>query len=431
MIFRVAYQTCRTAVAVAGILLVACSARPAALSSVSASTSAGSFGAAGALDANRFSLATNSVWKGRAGESNWWWQIRFASPREIGAILQVVGDHAFVLRNAPKTYVWQESGDGNTWRDLEETFTANERRLFRLHRLRHARRVQFLRMKMDAVTAEYPALREVEFFANPREAVSFPDWIIAVNTTHDRKLPNHGQEFIPLARSCVGWEEVPAQQVWLDSFDEAFVAAEPRPLCAFLSGSFKDWCEVEREPWRGTQEILKKKHLPIWASCGGAQALAILAETGVERPWDCPHCRDPKRPKTPIYSHIGHTAQRPCGDYSGCVFERGPHWILQTVTDPVFDGLPREVQLMESHCGQIEWPPDGWTLIATAGKGTRTRTQCLRLKDRYVYAAQFHIEMEGTPEASRQIMANFLKLAKSWGGYNPKGKRVTAPGLKR
>jgi hypothetical protein len=419
------------ALAIAGIFLAAYHAESAGLSFASASTSAENFGPAGALNGERFSLATNAVWKGREGESNWWWQIRFDSPRDVGAILQVAGDHGFVLRNAPRSYVWQGSRDGITWLNLQETSTANERRLFRLHRLRHVRRVQFLRLKIESVTASYPALREVEFFATPRETVSFPDWIIAVNTTDDPKLPNHGQEFIPLARSCVGWEEVPAQQVWLDSFDEAFVAAEPRPLCAFLSGSFKDWCEVEREPWRGTQEILQNKNLPIWASCGGAQALAILAETGVERPWDCPHCRDPKRPKTPIYSHIGHTLARPCGDYSGCVFERGPHWILQTMNDPVFNGLPREVQFMESHCGQIEWPPRGWMLIATAGEGTKTRTQCLRLRDRYVYAAQFHIEMEGTPEASRQIMGNFLKLAKSWGGYNPKGKRVLAPGLQR
>ena len=85
-------------------------------------------------------------------------------------------------------------------------------------------------------------------------------------------LPGHGQEFIPLARSCAGWENVQAQQVWLGSFDEMFVGAEPRPLCAFLSGNFKDWCEIAREPWRGTEQVMKRGHLPMWASCGGAQA---------------------------------------------------------------------------------------------------------------------------------------------------------------
>ncbi len=169
---------------------------------------------------------------------------------------------------------------------------------------------------------------------------------------------------------------------------------------------------ISREPWRGTQEVLEQRTLPIWASCGGAQGLAILAEVGVDRAWDCPHCRDPLAPKTPIYTHIGHTGTRPCGDYSACIFERGPHRVRQLTSDPVFDGLPTEFSAMESHCGQIAWPPQGWQLIATAGEGTKT--QCLRLKDQCIYAAQFHIEMNGTPEVSRVIMSNFLSLARQW-----------------
>jgi len=74
---------------------------------------------------------------------------------------------------------------------------------------------------------------------------------------------------------------------------------------------------------------------------------------------------------------------------------------------------------MESHCGQIEWPPLGWSLIATAGENTKTKMQCLRLNDHPIYAAQFHIEMAGTPEVSKQIMSNFLNVAKAWGGYRP------------
>src|SRR5205823_2541062 len=141
--------------------------------------------------------------------------------------------------------------------------------------------------------------------------------------------------------------------------------------------------QQRREDWRGTQEVLRNGHLPIWAACGGAQGLAILAEHGLDKPWDCPHCRDPKDPKTPIYGHIGHTAKKPCGDYSGCKFERGAYNILQTAEDPAFEGLPREFRTMESHCGQIEWAPKGWMLIAAGGRGSLTKTQCLRVKDRY------------------------------------------------
>jgi hypothetical protein len=38
----------------------------------------------------------------------------------------------------------------------------------------------------------------------------------------------------------------------------------------------------------------------------------------------------------------------------------------------------------------------------------KTKTQCPRLKGRLVYAAQFYIEMDGTPDPSRTIMSNFL-----------------------
>lgn len=382
---------------------------------VTASSFQDRFEAQGAVDKDRFSAAERMAWKGRAGEGNWWWQVEFAEPRKIGALLQIQGGHAFVLHDAPKSYVWQSSDDGLNWHELPETRTTNDWRIFRILRLTKSIQAKFLRLSISAAAGDFPTLREVGFFSDPRETVEFPDWIVVVNTTHDSKLPGHGQEFIPLAKSCKGWEHLQAQQVWLDSFDPEFLAHEPRPLCAFLSGNFKDWCEVNRESWRGTQEILESRRLPIWASCGGAQGLAILAETGVDKEWDCPHCRNPQNPKLPIYTHIGHTSMKPCGDYSGCEFERGPHRVEQLGHDPVFEGLPAEFAAMQSHCGQIEWPPRGWEIIATAGGGTKTKVQCLRVKGASIYAAQFHIEMDGTPETSRLIMGNFLQVAKRAG----------------
>jgi hypothetical protein len=366
----------------------------------------------GAVDGDRFSLEPTRLWRGAAGRSNWWWEVAFPEPRSIGAILQITGDHAFVLRNAPVRYVWQISTDGIVWMDLDETRQPGERRSYRVHRLTQAHRVKGLRLRIDAATGTAPVIREVEIYGTTNAVITFPDWIIAVNTTHDGTLPGEGQAFIPLAQSCAGWTNLQAQQVWLDAFSPDFIAAEPRPLAAFLSGNFKDWCEVDRELWRGTQHVLRERTVPIWASCGGAQGLAILAETGVDQPWDCPHCRDPRHPRLPIYTHIGHTGVRPCGDYSACIHERGPHAVAKVGEDTVFRGLPRSFQVMESHCGQIEWPPAGWSLIATAGRGTLTRSQCLRLDGKPIYAAQFHIELDGTPENSRVIMSNFLTLAK-------------------
>lgn len=381
----------------------------------SASTTAAGHSPLGGRDGDRFAVTPAHTWRGASGDNGWWWEAKFAEPTAIGAILQITGDHEFVLRNAPRRYVWQVSDDELNWRDLPETRVNQEQRTFRVLRFKQTQTVRAIRLKIDGVTGDAPVLREIEFFAKPDAAIAFPDWIVAVNTTHDGTLPGHGQEFIPLAKSCEGWSGLQAQQVWLDAFTPEFIAVEPRPLAAFLSGNFKDWCEVDRALWRGTAEILKQATLPLWASCGGAQGLAILAETGVEQPWDCPHCRDPKSPRLPIYGHIGHTGAPPnCGDYSACVHERGPHEVVKVGNDPVFAGLPGAFQVMESHCGQIEWPPAGWSLIATAGQGTKTKMQCLRVAGRPVYAAQFHIEMAGTPESSRIIMGNFLGLARKW-----------------
>jgi hypothetical protein len=383
-----------------------------------------------AVDGNRFDGKPATSWMGRPDEAQWWWQIEFPLRRSIGAILQIVGDDPLVLHDAPKSYVWQTSDDGRNWTNIGETRIESEERAFRLHRLKAPRRARFLRLVIDGVRGEFPTLREVEVYAANDAVVDFPDFVVAVSTVDQDEGPGEfggGREFIPLARECPGWNRLQAQHVTLRAFDEAFVSAEPQPLCAFLSGNFSDWCQKDREAWRGIEHVFRGRNLPIWASCGGAQGLAILNEVGCDKPWDCPHCRDGDDPKLPIYTHIGHTARRPCGDYSACLDERGPFGVVQLAHDPAFAGLPREFQVMESHCGQIDYVPKGWVQIATCNAQGKTRMQCLRIADRYIYAAQFHIEMAGTPEVSRRIMANFLQLAKDWGGYNPEGKPPAEP----
>ena len=285
-------------------------------------------------------------------------RLSFPEARSLGAILQIHGDHEYALRNAPSRYVWQVSQDGRVWEDLPETATSDERRLFRIHRLGHAHRVRWLRLTITSALGVYPSLREVELFADPKADIRFPPWAVVVSTTGSASVPGEGSAAFPkLARSCDNGKDMQFQNVWLGDFHESFVTAEPRPLCAFLSGNFIDWCQQNREHWRGTAQILGGGRLPLWASCGGAQGLAILAETGIDQPWDCPQCRDSAHPKLPIYTHIAGSVVRKCGDYSGCVFERGPYTIAQLGGDPVFHGLAREFRAMESHCGQIEWAP--------------------------------------------------------------------------
>jgi hypothetical protein len=397
----------------AAVLSTPTTAAPAGLAA-SASTSQRGFGADAVGRGERFSAEPGEAWEGSPDAAGWWWQAAFPETRRVGALLQVFGNDPIHLRNAPRRYVWRASLDGKTWTDLPGTAVQRERRAFRVFRLQRPVAARFLRLVIFETEGAFPTLRSVELYEEPSAPIESPEWAVVVSSTTRYEPVIEGGAFIPLLRSVPGAEAMPVQHVWLGDFDPAFVAAEPRPLCAFLSGSFRDWCEVEREPWRGTEQILKAGTLPMWASCGGAQGLAILAETGVDRPWDCPHCRDPSHPKLPIYTHIGHTAARPCGDYSACISERGPTSIRRLVDDPAFRGLPNEFLAVESHCGQIAWAPKGWELIAVGGEGAKTHVQCLRVRERPIYAAQFHIELSGAPETSRRIMANFLNEARHW-----------------
>jgi hypothetical protein len=410
--------------------VVLAQARAAETLDATASSSLADFAPSGAVDGNRFSATKSGAWKGQAREKQWWWQVRFPQSRTIGAILQVQGDQATFLRNAPHDYVWQGSVDGRTWQDWQETETTREERMFRLHRFKEARQARYVRLLIRQAQGAYPTLREVEFHDRVDAKITFPDWAVVVNQVTDKViLPGSGQSFLQLAHSCKNWEKLQGQEIFLSDFDEAFVAAEPRPLCAFVTGSLPDWCQRDRRLWRGFQEVLRKRNLPMWASCGGAQALAILEEVGLDPLWDCPKCRDALHPKLPIYTHIGFSndAKTRCGDYSNNIFERGKYRIRVLERDPVFERLPREFETMESHCGQVAYLPKGWVLIATKGREGLTKNQCFRVKDRYIYGAQFHIEMEGTPESSRRIMTNFLALARQWGGYNPRGRPVPQP----
>ncbi len=385
----------------------------------SASSTAPDSAANHALDGNRFATDAAHAWRGDAKHEQWTWEIEFAKPTPIGAILQILGEDATVLRNAPRNYHWQFRTEQGDWQTIEEADVRDERRIARIHRFPQARAAHAARLVITACHGEFPTVREVEFFADPQGTIDYPPWVVIVSTLDVPQLPGPINGFIPLARSCAKFEDLEFQQVWLDSFNEAWIAVEPRPLCAFLTGNFRDWCEVPREPWRGTQEVVRAGRLPIWAACGGAQGLGILADVGVDQPWDCPHCRDPEDPKLRIYTHIGHTSDKRCGDYSGCIGERGRFQVLQTAQDPVFAGIPREFPIMESHVGQLAYVPKGWTLIATKGTGGLTDMQCMRVNDRPIYAAQFHIEMDGTPDNSQMLMTNFLRLARAWGGYNP------------
>lgn len=385
-----------------------------------ASSSLSESPAGGAMDGDRFASTQGAAWQGQADAAGgWWWQVTFSPPRRVGSILQINGQAGDVLAGGPCEYVWQFSHDGQTWSDLKETRIVHEQRAFRLHRLQRVVETQWLRLRIDAATASAsgPVLREVEFYPEVDSSVAFPDWLLSVNIT-DRPNSKDGLGHLEVARATSADVWLPAQHVDVSAVSAEFVTIEPRPVCMFLSGSYKDWCEVDRSEYRGVEQVLTQRLLPIWGSCGGCQLLAILAETGTDRPWDCPHCRDPQTPKLPIYTHIhcGHApgTKPKCGVYDSCEFERGPHVLQIVQADPVLAGLPAsgEFTCQESHCGQVEFVPTGWTLLATHGPGGKTKNQLIKVNDQPIYAAQFHIDMGG--DNAKILARNFLEISRQW-----------------
>lgn len=380
---------------------------------VTAAATADGADPAAVLDGDRFSTETSRLWRGTAPSAQL--QFTFDPPRQIGAILQINGDHPELLQQAPRNYAWQVSDDGDTWRTLTDTVVRHETRMYRIHRLAEPVAACHLRLVINLTHGDAPAVREVEFFDDPAAEIPFPDWIVGVSSFEDEHTAAEALPFIRLARECPGWQQVPAQCLWHGDFNEEFVAVEPRPLCAFLSGSIQEWCQCSRETWRGVQQVLKSRRLPMWGACGGAQVLAILDETGVDRPWDCPRCRDPQKPLLPIYSHIGHTGPAPCGDYGRNIGERGLYQLRIVADDPVFAGVPDTFSIFESHVGQIDYVPGGWRRLVTKGDGAHTVNQCLRVIGAPIYAAQFHMEhYTETRDVSLRIMGNFLDEARRW-----------------
>jgi hypothetical protein len=133
----------------------------------SASGTAPGSSSRGPIAVDRFSAGSESCWRGLAGAKNWWWQIRFAEPRMIGAILQIQGDQPSMFANAPLDYIWQASRDGLNWQDLPEAGTRRERRLFRVHRLTKACRTSYLRLKNRYV---YAAQFHIEMAGTPENS---------------------------------------------------------------------------------------------------------------------------------------------------------------------------------------------------------------------------------------------------------------------
>ena len=88
---------------------------------------------------------------------------------------------------------------------------------------------------------------------------------------------------------------------------------------------------------------------------------------------------------------------------------------IETVNSgPLFEALPRQLEVWMSHGDRIESLPDGFTSIATSD----TALAAMASADRDIYGVQFHPEVAHTPRG-QEILGNFLfKICKCRGDWS-------------
>ena len=74
--------------------------------------------------------------------------------------------------------------------------------------------------------------------------------------------------------------------------------------------------------------------------------------------------------------------------------------------DPLFEGVPRESIVWESHNDEVYVLPEEFELLA---KSESCKIQAMRLKEKPFYGLQFHPEVEHT-EYGEQIFKNFVNI---------------------
>jgi anthranilate synthase component 2 len=107
--------------------------------------------------------------------------------------------------------------------------------------------------------------------------------------------------------------------------------------------------------------------------------------------------------------------------------ERLMHGKTTVVThdgDPLFEGLPPELEVMRYHSLVVSprGLPDVLEVTAwSSDRPARTEIMALRHRTRPVYGVQFHPESVGTAHGKR-LLANFLRIAASAGAMGAAGR---------
>jgi GMP synthase (glutamine-hydrolysing) len=179
----------------------------------------------------------------------------------------------------------------------------------------------------------------------------------------------------------------PGVEILTESFRSASVGRvrDLKPSHIILSGQSHPWENYHPESLAGLFDLIRKASQPILGVCGGHQqiALAFGAPVGLMERLE------------------------PGEGYEGARRERG-YFPVETSSNGLFKGLPKEITVWHSHCDEVKGLPKGFD--KTASNGT-CEIQAMQHAERRLFGVQFHPELfnEDFP-AGRRVIENFLNL---------------------
>jgi GMP synthase (glutamine-hydrolysing) len=158
------------------------------------------------------------------------------------------------------------------------------------------------------------------------------------------------------------------------------------PSHIFLSGQSHPWGRYPREDLAGVFHVIHYASQPILGVCGGQQQIALAYGAPVD-----------------LIERI-----TPGEGYEGALRERGYCSVELRTENGIFGGLPKTIDVWESHCDEVKRLPEDFVCTAT---NATSEIQAMQHASRPLFGVQFHPELfdEEHPHG-RIILENFLGL---------------------
>jgi GMP synthase (glutamine-hydrolysing) len=158
---------------------------------------------------------------------------------------------------------------------------------------------------------------------------------------------------------------------------------EVAPSHIILSGQSHPWTEYTEESLSGVFEVIREASQPVLGICGGHQQIALA-----------------------YGSNVGLMKRLTPGEgYEGALRERG-FFDVETISEGIFEGLPRNVTVWHSHCDEVKELPADFELTAS---NETCRIQAMQHTSRPLFSVQFHPELfDAEHPQGKRIIENFL-----------------------